>query len=102
MARTVLITGSSSGIGRVTAELFARRGWRVAAGARQPAALVTWALAENITPLALDVTDEGSVAAAVAAAIDRLGTIDVLVNNAGYGLFGPLEGATAEQVEGQF
>jgi NAD(P)-dependent dehydrogenase (short-subunit alcohol dehydrogenase family) len=102
MAKTVLITGSSSGIGRVTAELFAARGWEVAATARNPATLEKRPHAENITALPLDVTDEASIAAAVAAVTDRLGPIDVLVNNAGYGLFGPLEGATPEQVESQF
>src|SRR4051794_40471249 len=102
MEKTVLITGCSSGIGRVTAELFARRGWRVAATARQPAALKGWAEGENVIALPLDVTDEASAATAVTAAVDRFGTIDVLVNNAGYGLFGPLEGATAEQLEAAF
>jgi NAD(P)-dependent dehydrogenase (short-subunit alcohol dehydrogenase family) len=100
--KTVLITGCSSGIGRVTAELFARRGWRVAATARQPAALEGWARAEKVTALPLDVTDEASIAAAVATTVERFGTIDVLVNNAGYGLFGPLEGATTEQLEAAF
>src|SRR5262245_51442244 len=98
----MLRAGSSSGIGRVTAELFASRGWQVAATARQPAALEKWTHAENITALSLDVTDEASIAAAVAAVNQRLGPIDVLVNNAGYGLFGPLEGATPAQVEAQF
>jgi NAD(P)-dependent dehydrogenase (short-subunit alcohol dehydrogenase family) len=47
----------------------------------------------------LDVTDESSVATAVAAVVSRFGGIDVLVNNAGYGIFGPLEGASIEQIE---
>lgn len=102
MAKTVLITGASSGIGRVTAELMARRGWQVAATSRDPAALRAWATAPNLAAFQLDVTDEASIAAAVRAVVDRFGGIEVLVNNAGFGLFGPLEGATAEQVELQF
>lgn len=102
MAKTVLITGVSSGIGRVTAELMAQRGWQVAATSRDPAGLQTWASTQNITVLQLDVTDEASIAAAVSTTVERFGRIDVLVNNAGYGLFGPLEGATAEDVEQQF
>jgi NAD(P)-dependent dehydrogenase (short-subunit alcohol dehydrogenase family) len=101
MTRTVLITGSSSGIGQATAQIFAERGWNVVATARNPSALTAWASA-NILTLPLDVTDEASIAAAVAATTARFGSIDVLVNNAGYGLFGPLEGATTEQLEAQF
>jgi NAD(P)-dependent dehydrogenase (short-subunit alcohol dehydrogenase family) len=101
MTQTVLITGSSSGIGQATAQLFAARGWKVAATARNPAALAPLAGA-NVLTLRLDVTEEASIAAAVAATTDRFGSLDVLVNNAGYGLFGPLEGTSAEQLEAQF
>ena len=102
MAKTVLITGSSSGIGRATAQLFATRGWNVAATARHPDSPGTWAEFANILPLRLDVTDEASIGAAVGAAAAQFGTIDVLVNNAGYGLFGPLEGIPPGQFEAQF
>lgn len=102
MPKTVLITGCSSGIGRITAELFAGRGWKVAATARDPASLKDLEPAGNVTPVRLDVTDEASVAAGVRAAVEQLGPLDVVVNNAGYGLFGPLEGATPEQLERQF
>jgi NAD(P)-dependent dehydrogenase (short-subunit alcohol dehydrogenase family) len=98
MAKVVLITGCSSGIGRLTAQLFAARGWNVAATARRPEEISL----DNVAALRLDVTDEASIASAVAAAVDRFGTIDVLVNNAGYGVFGPLEGATATEFEAQF
>ena len=93
----VLITGCSTGIGRLTAELFAARGWRVAATARRPEEISL----DNVMPLRLDVTDEASIASAVASTVDRFGAIDVLVNNAGYGLFGPLEGAGAGEFEAQ-
>ena len=98
MAKVVLITGCSAGIGRLTAELFAARGWSVAATARRPEEISL----HGVTPLKLDVTDEASVASAVAETVDRFGTIDVLVNNAGYGLFGPLEGAATAEFEAQF
>ncbi len=97
MAKVVLITGCSGGIGRLTAKLFADRGWSVAATARRPEEISL----DNVTALRLDVTDEASIASAVAATVDRFGTIDVLVNNAGYGLFGPLEGAGAGEFEAQ-
>ena len=99
---TVLVTGSSSGFGLAIAQRFAARGWNVVATARNPASIPGWAGGDRIAALPLDVTDEASVAAAVAATIRRFGAIDVLVNNAGYGLFGPLEGTTAEQLEAQF
>ena len=102
MANTVLITGSSSGIGRATAEYFALRGWNVAATARDPGALGRLAGVSNIAALHLDVKSEESVEQAIAAARKRFGAIDVVVNNAGYGLFGPLEGAAEGELEALF
>jgi NAD(P)-dependent dehydrogenase (short-subunit alcohol dehydrogenase family) len=102
MAKTVLITGSSSGIGRATAQLFAARGWNVSATARNPGSLETWKGVPNVLALGLDVTNEASIGVAVSATAARFGTIDVLVNNAGYGLFGPLEGIPPGQFEAQF
>ncbi len=99
--RTVLITGCSSGIGRLAARLFASRGWNVAATARQVDALAVLA-ASNVAIFQLDVTDERSIAAAVAATLARFGRIDVLVNNAGFGLFGPLEGIAGRDLEREF
>jgi NAD(P)-dependent dehydrogenase (short-subunit alcohol dehydrogenase family) len=98
---TVIITGCSSGIGLLAARLFAARGWNVAATARHPSAL-EGLVSDRVLALSLDVVDEASIAAAVAATVDRFGAIDVLVNNAGFGLFGPLEAVTAEQFEEQF
>ena len=102
MAKTVLITGASSGIGRATAELMLQRGWQVAATARDLATLRSWPTQPGSEVFQLDVTDEASIAAAVAAVVSRFGGIDVLVNNAGYGVFGALEGASIEQIELQF
>jgi NAD(P)-dependent dehydrogenase (short-subunit alcohol dehydrogenase family) len=101
MAQTVLITDCSSGIGRLTARLFAQRGWNVVATARHVGALSDLA-SDRVLTLALDVVDESSMASAVAAAIDRFGAIDVLVNNAGFGVFGPLEAISGAELEEQF
>jgi NAD(P)-dependent dehydrogenase (short-subunit alcohol dehydrogenase family) len=65
MAKTVLITGSSAGIGRAVAELFADKGWNVVATMRSPSAAQEIALRRNVLVAALDVTDEGSIGASV-------------------------------------
>lgn len=99
---TVLITGASSGIGQAAARLFADRGWHVAATMRNTAAGAALAGYGNVAVLPLDVTDAASVERAVAATLDRFGRIDAVVNNAGYGVFGPFETATDEQIRQQF
>ena len=88
MARTVLITGCSAGIGRAVAELFADRGWNVVATMRSPESAGELAGKRNVLVTALDVTDEDSIAVAVKKAEERFEAIDVLVNNAGFGLYG--------------
>ncbi|MBX4961355.1 NAD(P)-dependent dehydrogenase (short-subunit alcohol dehydrogenase family) [Rhizobium binae] len=98
----VLITGASSGIGRATTELFAAQGWRVAATMRNLSQGADLAGLPNVEVLPLDVTDASSVRAAVAETLDQFGRIDALVNNAGYGLFGPFETASDEQISRQF
>jgi NAD(P)-dependent dehydrogenase (short-subunit alcohol dehydrogenase family) len=101
--KTVLITGASTGIGKATAEYFAARGWNVAATMRTPAnATFDGAGAERIKVIRLDVTDDASIATAVAETIGAFGRIDALVNNAGYGLIGLFEAMTADQVRRQF
>jgi len=84
--KTVLITGCSSGYGLQTARHFHARGWRVVATMRAPRPELL-PVDERLRLLALDVTDPGSIAAA----LDAAGPIDVLVNNAGIGLFGAFE-----------
>ena len=100
--KTVLITGCSSGIGEASARHFAAQGWNVAATMRNPAAAAHLKDIPNIKLLALDVTDKASIAEAVAEALAAFGQIDALVNNAGYGLFGPFELASDELIERQF
>jgi NAD(P)-dependent dehydrogenase (short-subunit alcohol dehydrogenase family) len=95
---TVLVTGASSGIGGATAELFEQRGWNVVATMRSPTGLST----DNVLYERLDVQDEPSIATAVSRAIDRFGTIDAVVNNAGYGQYGPFEAIAPGKVREQF
>ena len=102
MNHTVLITGCSSGIGAAAVQHFAAQGWNVAATLRNPASAHFEDGAGKVATFALDVTDQKSVDAAVAQAAERFGQIDVLINNAGYGLFGPFETATQEVIERQF
>ena len=100
--KTVLITGASAGIGRATAKLFAERGWTVAATMRTPEKSDLGSVSERIRLIPLDVTDQASVDAAVARTIAECGAIDVVVNNAGYGLMGPFEAQTDAQIRRQF
>jgi NAD(P)-dependent dehydrogenase (short-subunit alcohol dehydrogenase family) len=97
MARTVFVTGSSSGIGRMTVALFAGRGWNVAATARDPADLASL-VGGSVAAMRLDVTNEKTIADAVAETANRFGSLDVLVNNAGYGLYGPLEAIPSDEL----
>jgi NAD(P)-dependent dehydrogenase (short-subunit alcohol dehydrogenase family) len=101
MSSTILITGSSSGIGRATAEHFAKAGWNVAATMRKPDEAGAWIDEPRISAFALDVTRPESIRAALAAAIEKFGAIDAVVNNAGYGLVGPFEASTPQQVDRQ-
>jgi NAD(P)-dependent dehydrogenase (short-subunit alcohol dehydrogenase family) len=98
--KTWFITGASRGFGLRVAKLALQRGDNVVATARRSAA-VTKALGENLRLLAvpLDVTDESQAQKAVEAAVARFGRIDILLNNAGFGLLGAVEEASAQDVE---
>jgi len=102
MTSTVLITGASSGFGRTAAQLFAAQGWNVIASMRNVAAGADLAALDNVLVTRLDVQDLASIDAAIHAGIARFGQIDVLVNNAGFGLFGVFEGTTREKIREQF
>jgi NAD(P)-dependent dehydrogenase (short-subunit alcohol dehydrogenase family) len=97
----VLITGCSSGIGEETARRFASKGWTVHATARRPEQLADLAAA-GCNTLALDVTDEDSMRAAVAAVEAEHGAVGALVNNAGYSLSGAVETLSMDDVRRQF
>src|SRR4051812_28725121 len=98
---TVLITGCSSGIGHATAERLAAAGWTVYATARRPETLADLE-ARGCRTLALDVTDEASMQAAVAAVEEEHGAVGALVNNAGYSQSGAIETVAMERVRAQF
>lgn len=98
MAKTILITGTSSGIGKETAKLFAQKGWNVAATMRSPEKEKELTSLENVLCVQLDVTKPQTITKAIESTIKKFGGIDVIVNNAGFGLVGPFEAATEEQV----
>jgi NADP-dependent 3-hydroxy acid dehydrogenase YdfG len=100
-SEAVLITGCSSGIGYATAERLAVDGWKVYATARQPETL-SGLKEKGCETLALDVTDEASMSAAVETVVAAEGAVGVLVNNAGYSQSGAVESVPIEQIRRQF
>jgi NAD(P)-dependent dehydrogenase (short-subunit alcohol dehydrogenase family) len=97
MQKTIFITGASAGLGKATAVLFHERGWRVIATMRNPGAETELNQLPGVTLLPLDVTDLAQIKSTVAQAIG-LQPVDVVFNNAGYGLMGALEALTDEQI----
>lgn len=102
MTQTILITGASSGIGKVTAKLFQANGWNVIATMRAPDKEEELTQLDNVLVTRLDVTDEASIAEAVKQGIAQFGKIDTLLNNAGYGAYGPLEAFPMDRIRRQF
>ncbi|MEQ1866616.1 MAG: SDR family oxidoreductase [Micropepsaceae bacterium] len=98
MSKTIFITGSSTGLGRASALLFASRGWKVIATMRNPAKESELGKVSGITLLPLDVTKPTEIEAAAAKAL-AMGPVDVLFNNAGYGLAGAFEAASDAQLK---
>jgi NAD(P)-dependent dehydrogenase (short-subunit alcohol dehydrogenase family) len=100
MHKTIFITGASSGLGKATAQLFHAKGWHVIATMRQPDQATELRQLPGITLLPLDVTDPAQITETVAQAL-ALHPVNVVFNNAGYGLSGPLEGTSDEQLTRQ-
>lgn len=102
MSKTIFITGASSGIGQKAALLFQSNGWNVVASMRSPEQDTVLSGLPNVICPVLDVTDDATIDTAVAEAIARFGAIDVVLNNAGYGLIGAFETFDKQQIERQF
>jgi len=98
------ITGTSKGFGRIWAEAALQRGDKVAATARDAGTLADLVdtYGDAVLPMTLDVTDKATVDAAVGRAHEHFGRLDVVVNNAGYGLFGTIEEVTEDQARAEF
>ena len=97
MSKTIFITGASSGLGKATAVLFASKGWNVVATMRNPEQETELTQLPTVKLLPLDVTNPEQIDDAVQQVID-VGPVDVVFNNAGYGMVGPLEGTADEQI----
>jgi NAD(P)-dependent dehydrogenase (short-subunit alcohol dehydrogenase family) len=102
MKKTIVITGASSGIGKATAKYFHDKGWNVVATMRKPADEKDLKESSSLKLVALDVEKPESIKNAMAESIKAFNKIDVWLNNAGYGAFGPLETGTREQIQRQF
>lgn len=102
MNKTILITGASSGIGKDAAKFFHSKGWNVIATMRNPENEKELNQLTNVLVAKLDVLDLQSISDAVAKGIQQFGGIDVVVNNAGYGAYGPLESFPREKILRQF
>ncbi|MHA3067250.1 SDR family oxidoreductase [Lacticaseibacillus saniviri] len=100
--KTIVITGTASGFGRLVVQMFAEAKWNVVATVRKDADLDIFASLENVTTLKLDVNDEAADLAFGELARQQYGRVDALINNAGYFQAGPLESTTMDQVHRQF
>ncbi len=100
MQKTIFITGASSGLGKATAKLFHANGWKVIATMRDPEKENELKELPNVIVVKLDVTDTDEIKNTVSEVL-KSHAVDVVVNNAGYGLIGPLEAFTDEQIQTQ-
>lgn len=99
MMRTIFMTGTSSGLGKAAVKLFAAKGWKVIATMRRPAEETELIKLENVVLLPLDVADPEMIKDVVGKATEM--GVDVVLNNAGYGLGGALESYSDEQIVNQ-
>ncbi|MEN4762453.1 MULTISPECIES: SDR family oxidoreductase [unclassified Chryseobacterium] len=95
--KTIFITGASTGLGKTTAKLFQNKGWNVIATMRNPDAETELNQLENVTLLPLDVTNLEQIKSTIHKALE-ISEIDLVFNNAGYGLIGPLESLSDDQI----
>jgi NADP-dependent 3-hydroxy acid dehydrogenase YdfG len=102
MTKTILITGASSGIGKTTAKYFLAQGWNVIATMRTPEKETELTNSHKCLITKLDVLDIKSIENAIQDGVNKFGTIDVFVNNAGFAVGGPFETSAREQVAKQF
>lgn len=102
MNKTILVTGSSSGIGRATAKLFQEKGWNVIATMRTPEKETELNSLANVLVTKLDVLELETIDTALQEGIEKFGKINVVLNNAGYGLMGTFESAKRESIIRQF
>lgn len=102
MDKTILITGTSRGIGKATAKYFQEKDWNVVATMRSPEQEDELTQLDHVLVTRLDVQDPDSIERAVHEGISRFGKIDVLLNNAGYGACGVLEATPMEKIKRQF
>jgi short-subunit dehydrogenase len=100
--KTIMITGTSAGIGRAAALHFSNKGWNVIATMRSPEKETELNKIDNIIITHLDVENKDSIQTAIKEGIEKFGSIDAVVNNAGYGAFGIFEAAKDEQIQRQF
>ena len=103
MTKTIFITGASRGFGKIWAEAFLKQGHKVVATARDTNVLkdLVQQFGDAILPVQLDVNDRKACFAAIQQAKDHFGAIDVLINNAGYGLFGAIEETSEQEARAQ-
>lgn len=102
MKKTIFITGASSGIGKATAKLFQSKGWNVIATMRNPENEKELRALDNVLVAKLDVLDLDSIQKAFEEGVQKFGSVDVVLNNAGYGAYGPLEAFSREKIIRQF
>jgi NAD(P)-dependent dehydrogenase (short-subunit alcohol dehydrogenase family) len=100
--QTVLITGTSSGLGKTCAEYFAAHGWNVVATMRQPDADNELKHLPQVLVTALDVTEPATISKSVEMGITQFGRVDAVINNAGFGLFGVFEATPIDKIREQF